>query len=53
MMAEAGGREGSARKNNNHDGERRGEMGEQMNWTISLRAQAEGQALSKTERMLG
>lgn len=24
-------------KNNNHNGERRGEIGEQMNWTISLR----------------
>lgn len=43
-------REASARKNNNHNTERQGEMGGQMNWTISLQARA-GQALSKTERM--
>lgn len=30
--------------------ERRREIGEQMNWTISLRARAEGQALCKTEK---
>lgn len=46
MMAEAG---ASARRNNNHNGKRRGEIGEQMNWTISLGAGAEGQALCKTE----
>lgn len=37
----------SERKNNNHNSERRGEIGEQMNWTISLQALAEGQALCK------
>lgn len=47
MMAEAG---ASARRNNNHNGKRRGEIGEQMNWTISLGAGAEGQALCKTEK---
>lgn len=33
--------------------ERRREIGEQMNWTISLRARAEGQALCKTEKGCG
>lgn len=47
MMAEAG---ASARRNNNHDGESRGEIGEQMNWTMSLGAGAGGQALCKTEK---
>lgn len=32
--------------------ERRREIGEQMNWTISLRARAEGQALCKTEKRM-
>lgn len=53
MMAKAGAGGESERKNNNHNSERRGEIGEQMNWTISLRARAEGQALCKTERMWG
>lgn len=53
MMAEAGAGGESERKNNNHNGERRGEIGEQMNWTISLRARAEGQVLCETERMSG
>lgn len=33
--------------------ESRREIGEQMNWTISLRARAEGQALCKTEKDVG
>lgn len=53
MMAEAGAGGESERKNNNHNGERQGEIEEQMNWTISLWARAEGQALCKTERMWG
>ena len=51
MMAKAGAGGESKRKDNNHNGERRGEIGGQMNWTISLRAWAEGQALCKTESM--
>lgn len=53
MMAEAGAGGESERKNNNHNSERQGEIGEQMNWTISLGARAEGQALCKTGGMLG
>lgn len=47
MMVEAG---ASARRNNNHNGTRRGEIGGQMNWTISLGAGAKGQALCKPEK---
>ncbi len=47
MMAKAGAGAESERRNNNHNGERRGEIGEQMNRTIRLGARAEGQVKQK------
>ena len=47
MMAEAGTGGGESERNNKHNGERQGEIGGQMNWTISHRARAEGQAKPK------
>lgn len=37
-------------KNNNHNGGGQGEIGEQMNWTMSLRARAEGQVLCEAKK---